>query len=208
MDWRALPRARSPEKGSGISNTPCIRFATILYIYIVGKVSFSRLQVLTASRKIPEGTDLQNAKYMRITKLKHFGSEPPLLGFLFLLLETLYTRIHHSVNRLYVVTSSLYKRPTTVPDHFCGPAPLPYTPNCCILLLSLFKCNFLLLLLSLLILLVRNNAYIISSHQDLTYGSGFYKKKKKKKKEENKNNTEFLTKFPHFLNLTIFIEVE
>lgn len=111
-------------------------------IYIVGKVSFSRLQVLTASRKILEGTDLQNAKYMRITKLKHFGSEPPLLGFLFLLLETLYTRIHHSVNRLYVVTSSLYKRPTTVPDHFCGPAPLPYTPNCCILLLSLFKCNF------------------------------------------------------------------
>ena len=37
---------------------------------------------------------------------------------------------------------------------------------------------------------------------------GFTKKKKKKKKEENKNNTEFLTKFPHFLNLTIFIEVE
>ena len=141
-DWRALPRARSSEKGSGISNTPCIRFTTILYIYIVGKVSFSRLQVLTAGRKILEGTNLQNAKYMRITKLKHFGSEPPLLGFLFLLLETLYIRIHHSVNRLYVVTSSLYKRPTTVPDHFCGPAPLPYTPNCCILLLSLSKCNF------------------------------------------------------------------
>jgi len=141
---------------------------------------------------------------MRITKLKHFGSEPPLLGFLFLLLETLYTRIHHSVNRLYVVTSSLYKRPTTVPDHFCGPAPLPYTPNCCILLLSLSKCNF------------SSSSFFVDIagtkqciHHFQPSGLNLWIRVLQKKKEkENNNNTEFLTKFPYFLNLTIFIEVE